>query len=861
MPTPEELLTQAADEAVAATQIATEWANRPAGWFSATESGPLPSIKEFVAQQQAKFEQAIYNTGWFPADGSFEFGGTITARNQVLFNDADGSFYSWSGALPKVVPAASTPASTGGISANAWVNRGDGALRSALAAPDSTVAVGGVAAGEITQRLADAEQRIIDLPDEVDAAGTAENLVNAHNSDAGAHPELSEFITTEANRAETAASNAVVNAQVFTSISDGIAATSDPDQFAVINGNQINRYKNNAGVAEYLTAYPSASFVRDNLDYEFDSRGQTTVSAGSVISTTTAVILDARPIDGDGVLSSITLSASVDGSAYVHVYITDGTTANRIVRSEIAVTAGINTYNLRNLNIVVQSGNLIGVSGNGVLLRTNVAPVNDYYNIADSDTVSMPTASSAARFEFKIDIDKTVGLRQRASELGARIDDVNNDVVSGFGRTFEIGADTIGNGTQTSTSAAVVLSSVTVPFATNLSQIELQAAASGVVFLHVYRPVSSAAPGVTVNRITRTELTVTAGLNTIDLTSYDLSVLTGDLVGMSGNGVMRRTTGAATEPYYVIGDTSAATLPATATSARFEFIIYGGADYDDTTSIGETVKQLRQDVDNIIDTGVVLDPTESFLLLFLAGQSNMAGRDTAPSQYTIPAGRGYKYDPATTSLVHLTEPTGTDTTALTGRTSIGSALARTILQQTNGRIGAIIVNTGIGGTTISTWQSGGSSWTAAVTKYNLAIADVVAKKLNIAGCAMVWCLGETDGNNATDPVTYATNLENVRDQAVALTGISNLPVVVIQTGVRTTDVANVDWQAIRNAQATVCRDVDGFFMGYDGAKHFAERGLMIDTLHYSASAMDEIGRSIAGCVLQNALGKRPVGLD
>lgn len=137
MATPEELLTQAANEAVAATKIATEWANKPAGWFSATESGPLPSIKEFNQQQAVKFEQAIANTGWFPVAGSFEAGGTITERNQYLalitaVGEQAAGGYSWGGVLPKTVTAGSTPATSGGIGPNAWVYRGDATLRTNL---------------------------------------------------------------------------------------------------------------------------------------------------------------------------------------------------------------------------------------------------------------------------------------------------------------------------------------------------------------------------------------------------------------------------------------------------------------------------------------------------------------------------------------------------------------------------------------------------------------------------------------------------------------------------------------------------------------------------------------------------------
>lgn len=112
---------------------------------------PIPVRDSQLAAKVAEAASAVEALGWFPVAGSFTDGGTITARNQILFNDADESFYSWSGALPKVVPAASTPASTGGISANAWINRGDAALRSALAAPDSTVSVGGVEAGVIAK--------------------------------------------------------------------------------------------------------------------------------------------------------------------------------------------------------------------------------------------------------------------------------------------------------------------------------------------------------------------------------------------------------------------------------------------------------------------------------------------------------------------------------------------------------------------------------------------------------------------------------------------------------------------------------------------------------------------------------------
>lgn len=58
--------------------------------------------------------------------GDFTAGCTVTARNQGVLYETDGTVYVWIGALPKVVPPASSPATTGGISPSGdWVDVGD----------------------------------------------------------------------------------------------------------------------------------------------------------------------------------------------------------------------------------------------------------------------------------------------------------------------------------------------------------------------------------------------------------------------------------------------------------------------------------------------------------------------------------------------------------------------------------------------------------------------------------------------------------------------------------------------------------------------------------------------------------------
>ena len=82
----------------------------------------------------------------FTRVGSFTTGATLTDMRQVLVWEAsqggDGHEYGWAGSFPKVVAAASTPLTTGGIGAGAWVDRTDVTLRSELSANDGMKLIG-----------------------------------------------------------------------------------------------------------------------------------------------------------------------------------------------------------------------------------------------------------------------------------------------------------------------------------------------------------------------------------------------------------------------------------------------------------------------------------------------------------------------------------------------------------------------------------------------------------------------------------------------------------------------------------------------------------------------------------------------
>lgn len=79
--------------------------------------------------------QAISQYGYITKD-SFEDGSTLSLANECLRWKSNGEYYRWDGTLPKVVPPASTPDTTGGIGQGKWVSVGDASLRSNLADPD-----------------------------------------------------------------------------------------------------------------------------------------------------------------------------------------------------------------------------------------------------------------------------------------------------------------------------------------------------------------------------------------------------------------------------------------------------------------------------------------------------------------------------------------------------------------------------------------------------------------------------------------------------------------------------------------------------------------------------------------------------
>ena len=90
-----------------------------------------------TGQVQKTLPAILRDMGFDPAAFDFTTGGTVTARDTVVYNPADNNWYSWAGTLPHVVAPGTNPL----LDSN-WKPRTDQLLRQNLAALDGLKLIG-----------------------------------------------------------------------------------------------------------------------------------------------------------------------------------------------------------------------------------------------------------------------------------------------------------------------------------------------------------------------------------------------------------------------------------------------------------------------------------------------------------------------------------------------------------------------------------------------------------------------------------------------------------------------------------------------------------------------------------------------
>lgn len=111
-------------------------------------------------------------------------------------------------------------------------------------------------------------------------------IISAHNADPSAHPALSAFITSEADRATAAANAAGVAATVYPSVAAGLAATTTGKYFSVLGSTAsvyADLYLNSSGTAVYQKSYPSLDALNAVLNNPLLPQAMTTVDGAETI--------------------------------------------------------------------------------------------------------------------------------------------------------------------------------------------------------------------------------------------------------------------------------------------------------------------------------------------------------------------------------------------------------------------------------------------------------------------------------------------------------------------------------------------------------------------------------------------------
>lgn len=113
------------------------------GWTYTDRFG----VKHYTVEGINHLAQQVMDAfGYVPLAGvTFTTGATLNNPNELLFNSADNLYYKWTGSFangPKVVPANSTPASSGGVGAGAWLSVADVAIEAKLAGKDGFQYIG-----------------------------------------------------------------------------------------------------------------------------------------------------------------------------------------------------------------------------------------------------------------------------------------------------------------------------------------------------------------------------------------------------------------------------------------------------------------------------------------------------------------------------------------------------------------------------------------------------------------------------------------------------------------------------------------------------------------------------------------------
>lgn len=230
-------------------------------------------------------------------------------------------------------------------------------------------------------------------------------------------------------------------------------------------------------------------------------------------------------------------------------------------------------------------------------------------------------------------------------------------------------------------------------------------------------------------------------------------------------------------------------------------------------------------------------------LVMFMGQSNMAGRGEALEAPKVPSGYGYEFraisDP--TRLYHVEEPFGVDENTSDGVNEPGrktGSLVSAFIIAYYKLSGVPIVGVSVakGGSSINRWQPGEKYLDDAVRRFQMAQSFLKDNGYTIRKRFMVWCQGETDGDNNMPALEYKSKLQAMIETMLSK-GVEKCFIIRIGNH---RELAH-QYSEIKQAQTDYCNICKEAIMVSTQFEQMAALGLMKDSFHYKQVAYNRVG--------------------
>jgi len=226
------------------------------------------------------------------------------------------------------------------------------------------------------------------------------------------------------------------------------------------------------------------------------------------------------------------------------------------------------------------------------------------------------------------------------------------------------------------------------------------------------------------------------------------------------------------------------------------------------------------------------------------GQSNMAGRGVASLAPVVPAGHGYEFRAVTdpTRLYDIIEPFGQNENVpgaindVNNRKSgsLVSAFVNEYYSET--KVPVVGVSASEGGTRIKEWQPDSARNNDAVRRYQASVDYLNGQDFTIRHRYMVWCQGETDGDEGVTKEQYMSDFKTFTEYWYRL-GIEKI--FIIRIGDLRDDLTK--YNIIIDAQTELGRTYDKCVLVSTKFSGMAENGLMKDAYHFKQEGYNITG--------------------